>query len=230
LLGTLSSAWFLVFIGDASLANYSGRVFDTKSGELLFVFRHDEQHLDGDEILSRETYLYPTLAAAQADGLRRREATVEESISENGVLQLYTFEQKQRKQSATVEVDHEIIYYTWADANGRKEEHSAAPAHVVTTTTAQAYVISRWGEVEAGESLPARMVIPWKFDTYGATFTRRGNEVGLRPSNPILALLAGPIFFRVSGTKIVSYHGPVMVSRREGTSWKTLTADVLYDR
>lgn len=216
-------------LASAVPANYSGRVFDSKTGALVYLFHHDE-HLDGKQLFSREVYSYPTLAAAVADGLSSREATLEESVTEDDSIVLYTFEQKQRKQKAVVEVDNGIIYYTWTDANGQKQDQSKAPAHVLTTSTAQAYVMSEWADVAAGKSLPAKLVIPWKYDTYGATFIRQGDEVTLKPDNPILALLAGRIFFRVSGPKIISYHGPVMAAHKVGEKWHTVYADVLYDR
>jgi len=219
----------MLALASTDLANYSGRVFDTKTGALMFIFRHDE-HCEGKQLFSREIYLYPTLAAAQADGLTGREATVEESVTEAGAIALYTLEQNQRKQKAVVEVEDGVIFYTWTDSNGKKQDQSKAPVHVVTTNTAQAYVMSQWSEIAAGKSLPAKLVIPWKYDTYGASFTRRGDEVSLTPDNPILALLAGRMFFRVSGTGIISYHGPVMAARKDGDRWHTLYADVLYDR
>ena len=213
----------------ATVQSYSGRVFDTKTGALVYLFHHEE-HREGTQLFTREVYSYPTLAAAQADGLSQRDATLEESVTENGNIVLYTFEQRQRHQKAVVEVENGTIYYTWADANGENKEQSPAPENVVTTSTAQGYVMARWSQVAEGKSLPAKLVVPWKFDAYGATFVRHGDQVNLKPNNPFISLVAGPIYFRVSGTNVVSYHGPVMAAHKVGEKWHTVYADVIYDR
>jgi len=217
-------------------ANFTARVVDQDTGELRFLLRHDEEVVDG-RLHVRETYRYPTLAAAQADGMSDLVANTEEAFLQGGELLLYTIEQRQRDQHGVIEIDGGTVYYTWISGPERKQKQAKLTDRLAVPSSAAGMLAELWSQLIAGKTATAHLAVVSELDDFGFELKREDADkpgetrVRVKPTNPVIALFAPRLFLRFASRdgKVVSYHGPLNLAKRDGKGWRTLFADVFVE-
>jgi len=198
-----------------------------------------QEHEEGKHLLTRETIQYPTLDEAQTDGLDEREAVIEESITEDGRLLLYSLDQKQKNQQATVEIDDQQIYFTWSENGVTKTQTRRGLEDIVAPSTAIQFLLRNFVAIKAAQETPVHLVFPEKRDTLSFKLIPHPHagrvdifDIDVIPTNPFTPMFVGSIYFRMRNKvpRVLEYHGPLMLYRKEQEHWRTVFADVVFDK
>lgn len=228
----LISAMALIFIfAQAAVAEeLTGEVRDFATDAVLFQMKSSIQE-NGADFARTNTFTSP-------DGLV---AVVEDAKAKDGVVEVFTVEQKQTGEKGRIEVQEGKVKFTYTDSKGKtKTSEEKLASNFVVPLTVLPYLAKNWDALMKGDKIQVRLGVWFRVESVGFRFfkkqesTYKGRpaiDVVMNPTSWVIRQLVDDLVFTFDAKtkQLVMLKGRVPPKKKDGSGWKDLDAITTYN-
>jgi hypothetical protein len=170
-----------------------GQIFPPSGSADTPIFLYENSRLQkGDEMVSSTRYLDPA----------GKELVEEIAYYENGKLRRFRQNQLQTEETSELEIKDERVHYTFTARGSTKTDQEKYNEEMLVPDMIGDYIRSRWEELNRGDTVKVRILLPERLDSIGFKFFKDKDreyngkaavEIILKPSSIFIAALAPSI-------------------------------------